>query len=162
MQKGNTGKKITRNYRCFNVIACNIHVEEFLATHYTLPSCRHRFPGLTATRRRYELILSDPVWCHGSVQFYNAFYRIQILKRMFKTQKACMQYMHSRGPASERIQFQSGILISIAKYRISVVNSKFRNYISNTLCSILNSRFLESTILKFSFIFINFYICLSV
>ena len=44
------------------------HIEDFLnATHYTLSSCRHRFRGSAATKRRRELTLSNPVWCHGSI-----------------------------------------------------------------------------------------------
>ena len=70
MNKSNIGKKETgetkgiedcpdnwsdcpdRNtYRCFNVIACTIYVEEFHnATQFTLSSCRHRFQGSAATR----------------------------------------------------------------------------------------------------------------
>ena len=34
---------------------------------YTLSSRRHRFRGSAATKRRRELNLSDPVWCHGSI-----------------------------------------------------------------------------------------------
>ena len=81
MQKGNTGKNELnrKSYRCFNGIACNIHVEEFLsATHYTLSSYRHCFRGSAATRRRCELNLSnlsDPVWCHGSILWYHTVWR---------------------------------------------------------------------------------------
>ena len=41
-------------------------------------------------------------------------------------------------------------------HKISVVYSKFRNDTANILCSVLNSRLLKPTILKFSFMFIEF------
>ena len=41
-------------------------------------------------------------------------------------------------------------------HKISVVHSKFRNDTANILCSVLNSRLLKPTILKFSFMFIEF------
>ena len=40
--------------------------------------------------------------------------------------------------------------------KISVVYSKFRNDIANILCSALNNRLLKPSILKFSFMFIEF------
>ena len=59
------------SYCCFNIIACNIHVEGFLsATHYTLSCCRHRFRDSAATRRPRHLTLCNPVWCHGSIHWY--------------------------------------------------------------------------------------------
>ena len=70
VEKVMQGKKyLDRNsYYCFNVIMCNIHVEDFLsATHYTLSTCRHYFRGSAAARSRRELTLSDPVWYHGSI-----------------------------------------------------------------------------------------------
>ena len=41
-------------------------------------------------------------------------------------------------------------------HKISVVYSKFLNDTANILRSVLNSRLLKSTILKFSFMFIEF------
>ena len=41
-------------------------------------------------------------------------------------------------------------------HKISIVDSTFRNGTTNILCSVLNSRLLKPTILKFSFIFIEF------
>ena len=43
-----------------------------------------------------------------------------------------------------------------------VVHSKFRNYTTTILCSVLNSRLLKSTILKFSFMLIEFQYNLSI
>ena len=66
MQKKNYGD--TNKYHCFNVVAGDIHVEEFLsATRYNLSSCRHRFRGTLATCRGRELTQSDPVWCYESI-----------------------------------------------------------------------------------------------
>ena len=92
--------------------------------------------------------------------------------------------MHSRGSASDRISywpmlnFQSRILwarewenlivpdVKLTMrdfdfychllHKISIVNSKFRNGSTNILCSVLNSRLLKPTILKFSYMFIEF------
>ena len=47
-------------------------------------------------------------------------------------------------------------------HKISVVNSKFRNDTANILCSVLNSLLLKPTILKFSFMFIEFRYNLSI
>ena len=41
-------------------------------------------------------------------------------------------------------------------HKISVVYSKFLNDTTNISCSVLNSRLLKPTILKFSFMFIEF------
>ena len=58
-------KKITQKEIAI-VILTSSRIEEFIsATHYSLSSCRHRFRGSAATKRRRELTLSDPVWCHG-------------------------------------------------------------------------------------------------
>ena len=46
--------------------------------------------------------------------------------------------------------------------KIIIVNSKFRNGSTNILCSVLNSRLLKTTILKFSFMFIEFRYKLSI
>ena len=74
------------SYRYFNIIACNIHVEQFLnATHYTLYSSALyscRFRGSAATRRRRELTLSGPVWCHGSILWYDIVWRWGTLYEM--------------------------------------------------------------------------------
>ena len=41
-------------------------------------------------------------------------------------------------------------------HKISVVHSKFQNDTANISCSVLNSRLLKPTILRFSFMFIEF------
>ena len=55
------------NYRCLNVIACNIHVEEKKVELYCHPAVIVSGVRLTTIRRRRELTLSDLVWCHGSI-----------------------------------------------------------------------------------------------
>ena len=101
-----------------------------------------------------------------NVKFYNAFYRIQILNKILKLEKlvrnVCMQLRTSIYEWENLI----AIDVKLSKqdfdfychllHKSGVDNSKFKNYTTNISCSILNSHLLNSTVLKFSFIFIKF------